>query len=769
MAKTNTSQLEVTGAYGILQYAWAQVPEEFVPMRLQGASIFTKFEDGDVDPTDLFGGNIPFVIGSNAQQSGLAGDVMYAAFAMDELGCMSGEGFSFEKPKPAAIAPPAWGLFGNDANGYLTTVSSNSTDLFTAFDANALGQLTRYVLGNGLTTQRAYDNLGRPQDIYTEDVLELMHQFEEGTGNLEWREKTSGPAILTEDFDYDDLNRLTDADVLNSNVQLNIAYEDNGNIEAKSDAGTFDYWPNKPNAVKSITNRVVNDIQDISLATQDIAYTTEGRRVAMISEGKYRATFTYGIDNQRKKMVIEELVDGNLDEYKNYLKRYYMGACEKVQIWDEDTGGVWIDYDLTYISGGDGLCAINVITDGNTSASEYYYVYKDHLGSVLKLTNSDATEEWEQSFDAWGRYRDPDTWEVLNSNPYDEDLSVDMPVWFTRSYTGHEHLPEFDLINMNGRFYDPIPGRMLSADNYVQEPGNSQSYNRYAYVMNNPMKYTDPNGEWLIAAAAALVVAGVSYLIGASRNDWEMNPGKWTNSDGVGIGFTTNSAGTTSLYGFGNAGGVSWTGGAGINGGGFGGGLSTFGQASYNQMPSGGTGSINMSQVDNQRSWDNAHHAYSGLAGNPTIESLGEATWHYYTGNGTPARISPNAFRAVLRSSDFKYRHNRIVTGKTDMTILKGNFGVDMTYSGTYTHLGDTKINYSIDFIEGDYISITYDFFVGDGFWDSDVIDEKVLGGWLREPSFIPDGPGPNLERFGGIPYPFIPEQRIYYVPNPGY
>jgi len=111
MEKTNTAQLEVTGAYGSLQYAWAQVPEEFVPMRLQGASIFTKFEDGDVDPTDLFGGN--------AQQSGLAGDVMYAAFAMDELGCMSGEGFSFEKPKPAAIAPPVWGLFGNDANGAL--------------------------------------------------------------------------------------------------------------------------------------------------------------------------------------------------------------------------------------------------------------------------------------------------------------------------------------------------------------------------------------------------------------------------------------------------------------------------------------------------------------------------------------------------------------------------------------------------------------------------------------------------------------------------
>jgi len=215
------------------------------------------------------------------------------------------------------------------------------------------------------------------------------------------------------------------------------------------------------------------------------------------------------------------------------------------------------------------------------------------------------------------------SWEVYDSTPSEGGVfannDIDMPVWFNRGYTGHacpelgrrEHLQEFDLINMNGRLYDPIPGRMLSADNHVQSPGNSQSYNRYAYVMNNPMKYTDPSGEFWIAAAAAMV-AGISYLVGASRNDWEMDPRKWTSGDGVGIGFTTNSAGTTNLYGFGNAGGVSWTGGANVNGG-FGGGFSTFGQASYNQMPSAGTGSINWDYVNNQRNWDNARYQFESL------------------------------------------------------------------------------------------------------------------------------------------------------------
>ena len=47
---------------------------------------------------------------------------------------------------------------------------------------------------------------------------------------------------------------------------------------------------------------------------------------------------------------------------------------------------------------------------------------------------------------------------------------------------------------MNGRIYDPLLGRFLSADLGVQFPGDLQSYNRYSYVSNNPLRYTDPTG-----------------------------------------------------------------------------------------------------------------------------------------------------------------------------------------------------------------------------------------------------------------------------------
>ncbi len=66
-----------------------------------------------------------------------------------------------------------------------------------------------------------------------------------------------------------------------------------------------------------------------------------------------------------------------------------------------------------------------------------------------------------------------------------------------RGFTGHEYLEDFKLYNMNGRLYDPVVGRFLSPDPYVQDPSFTQSLNRYSYCLNNPLKFTDPTGEKL--------------------------------------------------------------------------------------------------------------------------------------------------------------------------------------------------------------------------------------------------------------------------------
>ena len=94
----------------------------------------------------------------------------------------------------------------------------------------------------------------------------------------------------------------------------------------------------------------------------------------------------------------------------------------------------------------------------------------------------------EYSYDPWGRQRDPVTLAPCAPGKEPE-------LMFGRGYTGHEHLPEYGLIHMNARLYDPQTGRFLSPDPYVQNPANTQSYNRYAYALNNPMRYIDPSGE----------------------------------------------------------------------------------------------------------------------------------------------------------------------------------------------------------------------------------------------------------------------------------
>ena len=108
-----------------------------------------------------------------------------------------------------------------------------------------------------------------------------------------------------------------------------------------------------------------------------------------------------------------------------------------------------------------------------------------HLGSLTTIINTTTNEVKNFSYNTCGIPRDPNDWR----NKLEGDL-------FTgRGFTGHEHLPEFDLINMNGRIYDPMVGRFLSPDPFVQFPEFPDSCNRYSYALNNPLRYIDPSGH----------------------------------------------------------------------------------------------------------------------------------------------------------------------------------------------------------------------------------------------------------------------------------
>ena len=195
----------------------------------------------------------------------------------------------------------------------------------------------------------------------------------------------------------------------------------------------------------------------------------------------------------------------------------FAGSYEKVT-----EGGV--TRQLYYLHGADGLAAVYVKQAGQAGqADTIYYAHTDHLGSIVKLTNASGTEVFKASYDAWGKQT------VTNS-----------AFKFHRGYTGHEHLPEFGLVNMNGRMYDPLLGRMLSPDPYVPDPYFSQDYNRYSYARNNPLVYTDPDGESILIASIIIGAIVGAYIGGsAANNTLDPTMWEWDSKDtwiGMGIG-----------------------------------------------------------------------------------------------------------------------------------------------------------------------------------------------------------------------------------------
>ena len=136
---------------------------------------------------------------------------------------------------------------------------------------------------------------------------------------------------------------------------------------------------------------------------------------------------------------------------------------------------------------------------GLASETKLTTILKDHLGStdVLYTGTWNGTDFINpvierQSFDSWGERRNPDT--LVSYRATDGDPFRTSAQDYDRGYTGHEQLDDSGLIHMNGRLYDPELGRMLSPDPFVQVPEYSQNFNRYSYVMNNPLNLTDPSG-----------------------------------------------------------------------------------------------------------------------------------------------------------------------------------------------------------------------------------------------------------------------------------
>jgi RHS repeat-associated protein len=355
---------------------------------------------------------------------------------------------------------------------------------------DAFGNVENMSQGNGVHTVKAYDQKTGFLESIVATVLgsaipiqDAEYSFD-GIGNLLSRQrhtlkvnaKKSVNGNLhnaqSQTFAYDGLNRLTGV-----NGQQQVAYQANGNIDWKFDAnngnkGYYCYDGNSPHAVSGIRASAscgaVNDYEYDNNGNM-----TKGRtgtivynafdKPTRINSSNGRSDFAYGAGRSRYKRV--DVKDGVT------TTTYYAGNVEVVSKSDSDI--------ITYrrnLPGAIGLYRSN----GTTEIS---YLHKDHLGSLDTITNDAGEITQKLYFDAWGKKAILDATMMIDTlQVIATPLSLVEVLDITpRGFTGHEHVDHADIIHMNGRIYDPVLGRFMQADPFIQGPKNSQSYNRYSY------------------------------------------------------------------------------------------------------------------------------------------------------------------------------------------------------------------------------------------------------------------------------------------------
>ena len=185
-------------------------------------------------------------------------------------------------------------------------------------------------------------------------------------------------------------------------------------------------------------------------------------------------------DQNRDMWKQESRTDGVIE------KRYYVdGLYEKVVVGSSTEH-------LHYIQAGGKTVA--VFKRFSSGAEQTRYLHHDHLGSVVATTKEDGAIEEQFSYDAWGKRRNMPSFSTPGPGNY---LSSN----FTpKGFTFHEQLDGVGLVHMNGRVYMPEIGRFLSPDPVMQFPSATQGLNRYTYVLNNPLSYTDPSGYSILGS-----------------------------------------------------------------------------------------------------------------------------------------------------------------------------------------------------------------------------------------------------------------------------
>lgn len=367
---------------------------------------------------------------------------------------------------------------------------------------------------NNLFQTTTFDGYGRPHQQVTSYngsvIRNITYSYEQNTGNL--LSRSDKKRNIIENFQYDHLNRLIESEVSKNGVvtssQTMIYDNPTGSILYNSMRGNYGYYMNGTSGYRIST--ISQDEVSLPNTTQTISYNAMHRPLS-IAENGITTQFSYNGDGNRIKAYKSHQPSWFVEELET---RYYIDDKYEATMC---AGAVVKKY--LYL-GGDAYSAPAVWVIDKDGIGTMYYICRDHIGSITHVLSEQANgERFEYNFDAWGNRRDASTYATTG-------VLMD-ELFLRRGYTSHEHLEDYDLINMNARLFEPASAHFLSPDLFVQTSTFTQGYNRYSYCLNNPLKYSDPSGDFVFT----LFNAVKDLLTNTFIKVWDEGINAWTNAD----------------------------------------------------------------------------------------------------------------------------------------------------------------------------------------------------------------------------------------------